>query len=61
MITTQKELRKAFWEAHPKLKRQGNKKQNDYPTDTRVRWCGFVEHNRQIGIISTQLAERATL
>lgn len=61
MITTQKELRKAFWEKHPDLKRQGNKTQNEYPTDTRVAWCDYVESMRRDGQINNQLAERATL
>ena len=35
-ITTQKELRNTFWEAHPQFKRRGTQKQNAYPTDIRI-------------------------
>lgn len=74
MITTQKELRAAFWEAHPQfnraipcsLTRNGRvfripKSQNEYPTDVRVAWCDFVEYMNRGGQISEALAQRATL
>lgn len=61
MITTQKALRESFWADHPKLTRQGNKKQNEYPADTRMAWCDYVENMRRSGEISEALAQRATL
>lgn len=61
MITNQKDLRDAFWEAHPELTRKGNQKQNLYPTDTRVAWCAYVEYMNRDGQISDALAQRATL
>lgn len=74
MITTQKQLRDAFWEAHPQFKRgvkrigtkdgraiYAPKKQNDYPADVRMAWCDFVESMNRNGEISDDLTERATL
>lgn len=74
MITTQKDLRAAFWEAHPQYKRgvkfagmangrklYVEKTQNEYPTDVRVAWCDFVDNMRRNGQISEALAGRATL
>lgn len=62
MITTQKELRAAFWEqsCYKFLKKAG-KNQNDYPTDVRLDWVDYVEHMRYQGEISDALADRATL
>lgn len=74
MITTQKDLRAAFWEAHPQHRRgvkavgtahgrkfYVEKTQNDYPTDVRVAWCDFIDYMRRDGQISEALAQRATL
>lgn len=61
MITNQKDLRAAFWEAHPQFKRQGRKTQNDYPTDTRLAWVDFVDSMNRNGQIDDNLAQRATL
>ena len=58
-ITTQSELRAAFWQGftvRPKRNRD-----RDYPTDIRVEWCDFIEHLARDGIISEALAQRATL
>lgn len=60
-MTTQKELRAAFWMYHPGFKRCGRAKQNDYPTIVRVTWCDFIECMRRNGEISDSLANRATL
>lgn len=35
--------------------------QNEYPTDTRVAWCDFVDHMERDRQISEALASRATL
>ena len=61
MITTQKELRDAFWNSNTNLVRHGNKKQNDYPVDTRMAWVDFVNALCCNGEISEALANRATL
>ena len=61
MITTQKDLRDAFWAAHPNLTRKGNQKQNEYPTDTRLTWIDYVEYMRRDGQIGEALTQRATL
>lgn len=60
-ITTQKELRRAFWEENPDLQRHGNKPQNAYPADVRARWVEFVHYMFRSGTISEALADRATL
>ena len=61
MITTQTELRAAFWLAHPEYERKGRMRQNDYPTDTRCAWVDFVDGMNRAGEISDALAERAAL
>jgi hypothetical protein len=60
-MTTQKELRAAFWMYHPGLTRRGRTKQNDYPATVRVTWCDFIECMRRNGEITDALATRATL
>jgi len=63
MMTTQREVRRAFWEAHPTASRKkityGDGKQ--YVTDTRVAFCDFVDHLCRDGQISQELAQRVTL
>lgn len=61
MITTQKDLRAAFWEAHPQYKRRPGWVQNHYPVDVRIAWCDFVDNMARSGEISEALAQRATL
>jgi hypothetical protein len=64
-ITTQKELRREFWDMFPDLPNQrtvnygGNRKH--YPTDTRVAFCDWIDALSKSGDISQALAERATL
>ncbi len=60
-ITTQAQLRAAFWEGHPHFKRRPGKTQNDYPADIRVTWCDYVDTMNRCGVISDALAQRATL
>jgi len=63
--TNQKQIRAAFWEAHPTATRRriadysGNGKM--YTTDTRCAFVDFVDHLSRSGIISESLANRATL
>lgn len=62
---TQREVRRAFWEAHPTLPRRritnfsGNGKM--YPTDTRCAFADYVDALSKDGSISTELAGRVTL
>lgn len=65
MISTQKELRAAFWRDNPDAARRmipaysGSGRM--YCTDTRVAWCDYVDHLQRAGAISESLADRATL
>ena len=70
-ITTQRELRRAFWEAHTPspaglnvtrrriTNYSGNGKMHN--TDTRCTWCDWLDAMSANGIISQELAQRATL
>ena len=64
-ITTQKELRRLFWLEHPQLSRRkitnysGNGKM--HVTDTRCAWCDWLDYVSRDGLISDDLAQRATL
>ncbi len=62
-MTTQKEVRAAFWEQHPQFKHEyrTRKKQNEYRTDVRVTFCDFVESLRRNNEISKTLANNVTL
>jgi len=64
--TTQRELRRAFWQEHPTLQRRripdysGNGMM--HVTDTRVAWCDWLDAlSKDRGGISQELAQRATL
>ncbi len=58
-----KDIRLAFWEAHPEFKDEYRKtwKQNQYKTDIRCAFCDFIDHLRRDGVISESIAERITL
>ena len=65
MMTSQKQIRAAFWAAHPTLPRR---KIRDYAgtgrmhvTDTRCAFVDFVDYLQTGGQISEALANRATL
>jgi hypothetical protein len=64
-ITNQKDLRRAFWRDHPGAVRRkitnysGNGTM--HVTDTRCAWCDYVDAMSRDGVISQELAERATL
>jgi hypothetical protein len=69
-MTNQKQIRAAFWEAHPTANRKKypahdwtreDKSRRDYCTDTRCAFVDFIDHLSRSGIISNQLANRATL
>lgn len=62
--TTQRQLRRAFWLAHPVLYHLHYRKahgQNDYPADIRTRFVDFIDHLERAGEISQALAQRVTL
>lgn len=75
MMTTQREIRACFWAEHPQLSRKvarpGSQRgsgrlyrrptQNDYPADTRMAFCDFIEFLQRDGEISEELAGRVTL
>lgn len=67
MITTQKQVREAFWEDHPAIedraRRNGirSKRQNEQHTETRVAFVDFVDRLHRDGQISDALAEKVTL
>jgi hypothetical protein len=65
MYTTQKQIRSAFWKAHPDLPRR---KIPDYSgsgtmhfPDTRCAFSDFVDYLARDGQISDALAQRVTL
>ena len=69
-MTNQKQIRAAFWDAHPTADRKKypardwtreDKSRRDYCTDTRCAFVDFVDHLHRSQIISDQLASRATL
>lgn len=63
--TTQRAVRRAFWEAHPSLPRRritnysGNGKM--HCTDTRVAFTYFIDSLSKDGQIDEELARRVTL
>jgi len=61
MITTQRELRTAFWLEFPEFKRVRGWTQNQYPAEVRQTWCDYVDTMQRNGQISEALAQRATL
>lgn len=67
MMTTQREIRAAFWSEHPALRAQAiarrvlSKGQNAQIADTRMAFCDFVEVLARSGEISDELAGRVTL
>lgn len=64
-ITTQRELRRVFWQTFPNLQRKKIKNYSGngtmHATDTRVTWCDWLDSLSKDGVISQELAERATL
>ena len=67
MLTNQKQIRAAFWEAHPgferKARRMGtfSKGQDFQCCDVRLAFVDFVDSLCRNGEISEALADRATL
>ena len=67
MYTTQKQIRKAFWqhlkEENPELYAKGkrSKSQNDQPTDVALWFIGFTEGLYQSGQITEKMYQKVTL
>ena len=70
MLTTQKQIRAAFWDAHPQADRKRyperdwtneNRSRRDYCTDTRCAFVDFVDQLARNAQITEALAQRATL
>lgn len=61
--TTQEQVRRAFWEAHPNASREIVKgfHPRTYVCDTRCAFVDFVDHLARNGDISEALASRVTL
>lgn len=65
MLTTQRQVRAAFWVQHPNLPRRkitnysGNGKM--HVTDTRCAFSDFINYLSKSGEISQELAQRVTL
>jgi len=68
-ITTERALRVAFWQAHPRIarnfvngiKRPVLARQNQQPAVTRMAWVDFVDAMQKSGAITERLADKATL
>ena len=65
MFTTQRDLRRAFWEQHPQLDRRKIPNYDGtgvmFTTDTRCAWVDWIDCLSKDGQISEGLADRATL
>jgi hypothetical protein len=67
MITNQRDLRRAFWDAHPDFEWQAREAglltapQNRHSATVRCSWVDFVDYMHRSGQISEKLAFRATL
>jgi hypothetical protein len=70
MMTSQAQIRDAFWNAHPSADRKRypardwtreDKSSRDYCTDTRCAFVDFLDSLHRSGQISDALANRATL
>ena len=66
-LTTQRQIRRAFWQAHPNYEFQAreagifSKGQNAQCATVRCDFCDFVEMLVRSGEISEALAQRVTL
>ena len=62
-MTTQAEIRRAFWETFPEFAplRRTRKRQNDYPATVRAAFVDWVDSLARSGEISETLAQRVTL
>ena len=63
MMTTQAQVRRAFWNYYPEWSRLfvKTKRQNAYVADVRCDFVDFVDHLARSGQINEALAARVTL
>lgn len=67
MITNQKELRRVFWQEHPRMAEQARaagmlgKRQNDQCATFRCAFVDWLDGLARAGVVSEKLAQRATL
>jgi len=63
MYKTVKQVRAAFWDAHPQFKSEYrvNKKQNDYICDIRMAFIDYVQNLSRDGMITEKMEYRVTL
>lgn len=63
MYTTQKQIRKAFWESHPEASKKFRvySEHITYLCDTRCAFVDYIDNLARDGVISESLASRATL
>ncbi len=66
MLTTQSQVRAAFWRdldsmGAPGINCKPGKTQNDYPADIRAAWVDYVDLLARRGEISAKLAQEVTL
>ena len=60
-MTTEREVRRAFWADHPQFRYYRGREQNAYPVDVRVAFCDWVDYMQRAGLISAKLAAEVTL
>lgn len=66
-ITSQRALRAAFWAAHPRFAEQAReagilgKRQNHHCATVRCAFVDWIDGLQREGVISSALADRATL
>ena len=62
-MTTQKEIRNSFWNAHPQYKSEyrTKKKQNEYKCDIRQEFCFYIDMLIREKKISEKLGYKVTL
>jgi len=60
-MTTQAQIRRAFWENFPEFAEHKNKRQNDCPAEIRAAFVDFVDSLARAGEISEKLADKVTL
>lgn len=67
MITTQRELRRAFWDNFPELETEARRRRtlskghNAQTTTARTEFCDWLDGLARSGQVSERLADRATL
>lgn len=60
-LSTEQQVRRAFWDEHTQYQRDGNRPQNRYPADVRAAWVAYVDMLARDGTITEALAQRVTL